>query len=149
MNARLTRERRRRSRATKGGALILAVGYLTVITLFATAFLTLLQRTMSSMKEGQRRQVVVNVAEGGLDKAVATLRAQPDTYRGEQDVPLGEGLFSVRVEAVEAPRTYHIVSEARLASVAARGAHARVEAQLVLTPQGTVEQLRWTEVKSW
>jgi len=139
----------RRLRRVQGSALILAIGYLTVITIFATAFLTLLHHTMSAMKEDQRRQVVANVAEGGLDKAIATLRAQPDTYRGEQNVPLGEGLFSVRVEAAEAPRTYRIVSEARLVDVAARGTHARVEAHLVLTPQGTVRELRWVEVKSW
>jgi hypothetical protein len=117
--------------------------------MFATAFLTLLRHTMSAMKEGQRRQVVVNIAEGGVDKAIAMVRAQPDTYRGERNVPLGEGLFTVHVEPAEAPRVYRIVSEARLAGIAARGARARVEARLALTPPGTVQELRWIEVRSW
>lgn len=132
-----------RHASARGSALILAVGYLAVLTISATAFLTLLNRGIETLSRDERRQVCLNLAEAGIDTAVAALRAQGGAYAGERDTALGDGWFSVEVEAPAGGGAYRIVSRARLEN----GTWLAVAADVALGPDGTARVLRWEEVK--
>jgi hypothetical protein len=136
-----------RRNASEGSALILALVYLFAITLFATSFITLLHQTMSHMTREERTQVCINIAEGGLDKAIVELQARGDEYQGERGTSLGEGRFTIEV-IKESDGAYRVVSEAQLDGRAAKGAHVRLEARARLAADGGVKELRWLEVKS-
>lgn len=136
-------------RGDAGTALFLVVGFLVALMISSGAFFKLMHNTMSHTHDGERRQVCLNLAEGGLDKALAELGARPDEYRGEQDTPLGPGMFSTEVRPGERQRTYHIVSTGFLRGGSLVLGKARVAADVALGPRGAVLEMRWTEVRSW
>lgn len=133
-------------RRNEGAALMLTLGYLAAITLFATAFLTSLHRTMDRSNKGYRSQQCMAIAEGGLDKAVAELRRKADAYTGEQDTPLGNGAFSVEVSKVEGLGGYRIVSSGELRHGGVVLARARIEAEARLAPGSGPVEVQWQEV---
>jgi len=65
--------------------------------MLATAFLYNILATNSSFKRTANLQVAFNLAEAGIDKAIAELSRSSSTYVGEEDTPLGGGTFSVSV----------------------------------------------------
>ncbi|MBN2312228.1 MAG: hypothetical protein JXR94_24830, partial [Candidatus Hydrogenedentes bacterium] len=144
INRRHTTNRPARSNARRGSAMILALGYLAAISIFAAAFLTLIHRTMSNMARTQRTRAAVTIAEGGIDKAVAQLRAHGADYRGERGTPLGDGRFTV-VAKPAGPAAYRIASEGWLTATHGPGARARVAAELQLDAAGRVRAFRWVE----
>lgn len=131
-----------------GMALFLVIGFLAVLMIGSAAFFSLMNHTMSRAHTGERRQVCLNLAEGGVDKALAELCARPDSYTGEKETPLGEGAFTVEVRPGEGPGAYHVVSTGFLRAGKYTLAEARVAADVVLAG-GRVQALRWTEVRSW
>ena len=138
-----------RNSARDGSALLVAVGYLAAITIFASTFLSFLNRTISNQRRTELKQICLNIAEAGVDKAFAELRARPTDYRGEKDTPLGKGRFSVEIEPGERRGEYAIVSTAEVTNGKLVLARARVAVDVVLSGSGTVRELRWSEVKRW
>jgi len=136
-------------RARSGSALMVTVGYLAALTIFASAFLGYLNRTMSSANQNERRLICVSIAEGGLDKALAELRVRPDEYRGETNTPLGQGRFSVKVTPEKRAGEYRITATAELVDDAMVVARTRVVADAVLSPSGRLRALSWSEVRRW
>lgn len=133
----------------RGSALILAIGYLAVVTILASTFLTMLNRSVTYATQTEHEQACLNIAEGGLDKALAVLRVQPRSYRGEANTPLGEGRFSVTVEPGAGAGAYRVTSTAEVVGGGHVLAQARVAAEIELTGSGAVRTLRWSEVKRW
>lgn len=130
-----------------GSALLITVGYLAAMTIFASTFLGFLNRTVSNRHWAERRQICFNIAEGGVDKALAELRTNPNDYRGEKDTPLGVGRFSVAVEPADEAGTYHVVSTGELVDGKPVVSSARVIAEVTLASTGGVRELRWSEVR--
>jgi len=130
-----------------GSALVVTVVYLAVMTLFASAFIGYLNRTISSAGRAERKLMCIAIAEGGIDKAVAELRVRPNEYRGETNTPLGRGRFSVEVEP--GAGEYKITATAEIVDGAVVMARSRVVVDAVLTSSGSVRTLRWSEVKRW
>ena len=136
-------------RRDEGTAMIIVVGFLAVLMIGSATFFSLLHRTMSHAHGTERRQVCLNLAEGGLDKALADLRARHGVYAGEQETALGEGMFSVEVRHGSAQGVYHVTSTGFLRDGVVVLARARVAADVLLAPDGVILGLRWTEVRSW
>jgi len=134
--------------ADGGMAMFFVVGFLAVLMIGSAAFFSLMNHTMSRAHTGERHQVCLNLAEGGVDKALAELCARPETYAGEKDTALGEGAFTVEVVRGTAPGAYRVVSTGLLRDGKYTLGQARVAAEAVVTG-GRVTALRWTEERSW
>ena len=134
-----------RDRGNTGSVLILALGYLLVVSLFATAFLTGIHHSLDEASRMERRQICMDAAEGGLNQAVACLRLAPG-YAGEQETPLGRACFTVTVTPAEGERTYSVVSRGEIIDTGRVMATARIKALVQFRPDGTVARLAWLEV---
>jgi Tfp pilus assembly protein PilX len=134
-----------RQKGNTGSVLILAVGYLMVVTLFATAFMTGIHRSLTQASRMERRQVCMDAAEGGLNQAVALLRTDPG-YRGEHETPLGRGCFTVEVTPAAGERTYSVVSRGEIIDAGQVVASAQITALVRFRKDGSVERLTWMEV---
>ncbi len=99
--------------------------------------------TLARGQEVARKETALQLAEGGLDKAIATLRVDP-TYDGETHTALGEGYFTVEVSAMGA-RRFRIESRGSLEDEGLVRARCGVEAELELTGEGEIVSVRWSE----
>jgi len=136
------------SQSQRGSALFVVMGYLAVIMIMSGAFFALLHVTLRHGNAAQWRQVCLNVAEGGMDKALAELRVNRDAYRGEARTAVGDGEFSVEVTP-QGRDGYRIVSTGCLRYDRFVSAQARITAEVTLGRNGNIDNLRWLEVKSW
>ncbi len=127
----------------QGSVLLAAVVMVMILGLGGAALLKYLHVTLAETKRHENTEIALHLAEAGLDKAVAMLRVQPQTYRGESATPLGVGSFSVRVKPEEKQGAY------RLSATGTIGEEGRVrlaktlEAQLSLSPAGEVTRYSW------
>lgn len=133
----------------EGMALYLVIGFLAALMIASGAFFTLLHRTMDHARAVDRHQVCIHIAEGGLDKALAELRARPGSYHGEEETALGQGLFTVEVEPPQPSGTYRVASTGFLRDGPVVLARARVAATIAVAADGAVAVLEWKEVPSW
>ncbi|MBI4559175.1 MAG: hypothetical protein HY706_16445 [Candidatus Hydrogenedentes bacterium] len=130
----------------QGVALLVVVGYLAIITMFAAALLRALNISLDESKRAEHVAISLNLAEAGLDKAAAALHANPG-YRGETATPLGDGNFSVEVIPGEQPSTFRLVSVGELRYDDIPLHRSRIVAYLRLAADASVQELHWTEVK--
>ena len=137
-----------RSRRERGFALVIALAYLLILSLFAVAFLRLVRLNMADAFNEEARIEAINLAQAGIEKAVAELR-RDSTYRGETNTWLGDGFFRVAVEFLEERGNYRVVSTGRGEAPQRRFAHASLTFELVLAPDGTIESLYRLEVRRW
>jgi len=126
-----------------GSALFFVLALLMVLMISSGTFYSMLHSTMSQGKHKQQRQVCLNLAEGGADKALAALRAKGSAYTGEQDTRLGEGFFSVKVRPGNRPGVQRIVSNGFLREGSAVLAKARVTVDVALSPDGAIREIFW------
>jgi len=130
-------------RSENGAALMLVLGYLAAVTLFASAFLATLHRSLDRSNKEYYTQRCAALAEAGVDKAVAELRRNPAAYAGEQQTPLDEGHFTVTVVAAGRDGAYRIVSAAALEGQQRAMGEVRVTAEILLSGDGAVQTARW------
>ncbi len=131
----------------EGVALLMALGYLAAITLFASTFIVSLHRTMDQRNRSYWNQQCMGIAEGGLEKALAELRRSSGAYAGEEDTPLGAGTFSVAVRKDVRHGQYRIVSTGQLRHGARTFARVCIEAEAGLAADGSLREMRWVEVR--
>jgi len=128
----------------RGAALILALLLVAIMGIGCTAVWRYLHTTLSETRRYERTETVQHLAEGGLEKAVAELRAAGGRYRGEEHTPLGAGRFSVAVQPEEGkPGTYRLLSVGELEDGGHVFARRVLEADLQLTPDGEVQAFYW------
>ena len=139
----------RRMHSQRGSALLAAVGYVAVISLFALTFVLQWHQTCSVLRRSGQEQLCRNLAEGGIEKAVAELRFGDGTYRGETSTVLGDGRFSVEVEEGASAGEYRLtaVGEVWSGGSVHRGLPCRV--RLRLSPARAIEALDWMEKAPW
>lgn len=135
-----------RSERERGTALVLAVVALVIVTMFATALLTGYRQTKQRAGDSERQLICANLAEAGLDKAIAELRANPDAYRGEADTMLGRGTFSVEVLPSATPGQFEIRSTGAIGGGAP--ARAQIVATVAFDASGQLRALRWEDDQS-
>jgi len=130
-------------RGERGTALMLTIGYLLAVSLFASVFLSAVHRGTARHMRERYVQACAAIAEGGLDKAAAVLQREPaGGYSGEEKTPLGAGWFSVTVTQVSAG-AYHVESVGALDDRDATMGRVRIAADVVLDSAGRAKVLRW------
>jgi hypothetical protein len=136
---------RRLKRKQCGAILLMVLALLAVGSMLSASFYTLLHLGLSDAYQRARVQTAMNLADAGLESAIALLRTDKN-YTGEENTPLGDGVFSVTATAGKKPRTWHIVSTG-VFQPGQRGYHAkaRVAADLQLDAKGRVLALNWRE----
>ena len=141
MNSR-TRQRSLANASAGGMALILALGVLAVLTALSTALLTGFHASLRQAQNRQRQTQCLDIAEAGIEKALIELRFDPTFYTGEQDTPLGDGTFTVAVTPAALER-FTLESTGLLNH--GPELQARITADALLEPGGSVRVLRWEE----
>lgn len=87
----------------QGGQILALMLVAITIVLFSVLFITGGSRLYyNSASQGLDSEKASALAEGGLDKAVASLNKTGGSYNGETDTTLGDGTFSVTVTNVNA-----------------------------------------------
>lgn len=129
--------------SNSGSALLLAVLLVAIMGIGSTALWRLLHSTLAEGRRYEKSEMALHLAEAGLEKAVAELRSQPDTYRGETDTQLGRGRFSVAVQPGPHPGEYRLESTGKLTDGGVAFARKTLEAELTLTNSGAVRVFHW------
>lgn len=138
---------RARRNADGGSALFLCVGYLAVMMLISTVFLTGVHRELALHRMIEWTATSHALAEAGIHKAVAIHETNAQ-YHGETNTPLGQGRFTVRIEPGEADGTLLLYSTGEYLSGNDVLAATTVEATARITAD-RVTFTRWKEVGKW
>ncbi len=135
----------RLNRKQGGVILLMVLALLAVGSLLSASFYTMLNIGLSDAYQRGRLQTAMNLADAGLETAVASLRLDKD-YTGENDTPLGDGVFSVSAATGKEPGAWRIVSTGVFSrDKGSYRAKARVVADLRLDAKGRVLALHWRE----
>ncbi len=124
-----------------GAALILAVVLVMVLGIGASAVWRYLHITLKETTRHEKLSVALHLAEAGLDKAVAELRAKPE-YRGEHKTALGLGRFSVTVTE-ESPNVFRLESTGEMAEEGRVQGMVVLAADVALGPDRMVQRYSW------
>lgn len=98
----------------RGVALFMVLSYMLVGTVFLGAFMQSLRFTLERQRDSSRQLVLQNLAQAGIDSAIAHLQFDADGYAGEENVPLGVGEYSVRVEREDGSGAYRVTARGEL-----------------------------------
>jgi type II secretory pathway pseudopilin PulG len=102
---------------------------------------------LSQQRRVWHQEQAFQLAEAGLEQAIAALRAAPGAYTGETAVPLGPGTFTVAVQTAGEPGVYQIVSWGTLDRAAYRYDRAGLRAEVKLSSSGLLEHYAWQPIK--
>lgn len=130
----------------RGMAMFVVIGLLAVLMMLSGTMFVFLHQSATHLNTLSKRQVCLNLAEAGIDKALAELQAGQADYAGEQHTPLGDGFFSVTVKRQE-DGSRLIDASGLLADGAVRVAEARITALAVLDERGALRRLTQHEVR--
>lgn len=125
----------------RGSVLLAALILIFIVSAGAALVWRGLQQQVSRQHGEARQEQVQQLAEAGLDTAIAMLR-HDRSYAGEADTALGEGRFSV-VVAPEAGGAFRITSEARLSDGPIIRATSTLLATVRLDAAGNVAACQW------
>ena len=127
----------------RGGALMLAVGYLAVMTLAASGFLAMLHHRMGVVRDQERAQWSRHLAEAGIEASLAGLIQDPAVYRGEADVSLGAGRFSVVVTPAPESGAYLVDSVGEVVYDGVVMDRQVVHVRVMLDTGGAIRTIEW------
>jgi hypothetical protein len=128
-------------RGNDGSVLLGALILIFIVSAGAGLVWRALQQQVDRQHRESRQEQVQQLAEAGVDTAIAALRHDRN-YAGEQDTPLGEGLFTVGVVR-ETGDAYAITSEAKLRDGAIVRAESTLLATVRLDGAGHIASLLW------
>ncbi len=128
-------------RDNAGSVLLGALILIFIVSAGAGLVWRALQQQVDRQHREARQEQVQQLAEAGVDTAIAALRHDQD-YAGEQNTPLGEGQFTVGVVR-ETGEAYAITSEAKLSDGAIVRAESTLLATVRLDGAGHVASLQW------
>ena len=143
----LRMRRSRRMMRKDGAALFLVLGFLAAMTILVGVFLEGVHFALDRQRAASNELVVRNLAQAGIDSAIASLRRDAGAYEGESEIALGEGRYSVRLIRGPESNRYRVVATGELAA-AGRVAHSfQLEARITLQDD-RLTSVAQTEVKS-
>ena len=131
----------------RGAALIIVLALLAAAAMLSASFYIMLHHTLDDTYRRGREQAALALAEAGLDKTIAFLRAGPKEYQGEEETALGAGYFSTRVNAIEGIRQAWRIQAKGVVYPEVKGFSASVSitATLLLDEHGKIARLTWEE----
>ncbi len=80
-----------------GSAIIVAMTFMAIIALLTTATISYLAVGLKTTKLSIHKQRTLDIAEAGIEKAIAELRKNPD-FLGEQNIPFDAGTFTTSIK---------------------------------------------------
>ncbi len=129
-----------------GAALFMVLGFLGAMTILVGAFLEGVHFTLAQQRAASSELIVRNLAQAGIDSAIASLRRDAGAYEGETHVELGEGRYSVRLVREPESNIYRVNATGEL-EVAGRVVHSfELEARIVVQG-GRLTSVAQTEEK--
>ncbi len=135
-------------RTNSGTALLIAIGYVAILSIISSTFVVYLNRSISRTSVQERTVLARNLAEAGIDKALAELKSGNAAYTGETNTPLGQGTFSVSVTRGALQGEYIIESTGSILGGPITVATSRVKVRAVISPSGGIRKLAWQEANS-
>jgi hypothetical protein len=132
----------------EGLALLLVIVFLAVLMIGSTTFYSLLNSTLAQAHAREQSRSCLNLAEAGIDKALAELRRDASGYHGERETVLGNGRFTVEVKPAKGPQCFRVTSTGLLRDGDFVWKKARIVADISLASKGRVDVLRWSEGRS-
>jgi len=147
MNRPNTKVGRQARKGERGTALIFALLVLFILSAGTTALWSQLHGNLAAQRRAWHQEQAFQLAEAGLERAIAGLRAAPDAYTGEVDTPLGPGAYSVTVSPGAAPSEFILESWGRLENAAYRFDRAGLRGRLRLSENGAVNDYAWESIR--
>ena len=147
MNPPKAQARRRRRHGERGTALIFALMVLLILSMGTAALWSQLHGNLAAQRRAWHKEQAFQLAEAGLERAIAGLRAAPDAYTGETDTPFGPGTYSVTVTPGAAPGEFTIASWGRLENASARFDRAGLRGRLRRAGDGAVAEYVWEVIR--
>lgn len=147
MSAQSYRIGRRTRDGERGTALIFALVVVFILSVGTSVLWRQLHMNLEEQRRAWHREQAFQLAEAGLDRAIAQLRARGAAYTGESGVPLGAGHYSVSVSAGDSPGAYVIESTSRLEFATAGMDRAGLRGRVRLAPDGSVLTYTWTPIR--
>jgi Tfp pilus assembly protein PilX len=138
---------RRRQHGQRGTALIFALVVVFVLSIGTSVLWKQLHANLNEQRRTWHREQAFQLAEAGLEHAIARLRTNPAGYTGETDVPLGAGAFSVQVTRPTGADTYVLESWGRLNQNTGIHDRAGLRARLRLDAGGAVAEYAWEPIR--
>lgn len=138
---------RGRRRDKRGAALLLALSAMAIVSMFAASYLAALRAQIGRANQYYWDAEAMALAEGGLNKALAGLHADPEGYAGEPATVLGPGRYAVAATRGEEAGVYRLEAEGWIASGRREVARVRITAEAVVSKTGTLTRLTWLEVR--
>lgn len=88
----------RNNKNKKSSALLNTIVFLSILTIIGLAIASLTLMGFKYISRAHKGAQALNIAEAGIDKALYELNKPDSVYKGEDDTPLDDGTFSIRVE---------------------------------------------------
>ncbi len=117
----------------KGVVLISTITLLYILLVTGIALVSLAIITLRYMQKAHLSAQALNIAEGGIDKAVWSLNHIPH-YSGEENTPLGEGKFSISIQDIGSEKI--IESTAQIPNIPPYLAQKKIRVRVTPNPQG-------------
>lgn len=126
----------------EGMALILALGVMLALSVIATALVTSFHRSLDRAHDRETEIQTLYIAEAGIELALHQLRSGIGLDAGRNEVPFGDGAFSVLVTPTSAGR---FVVESTGVLTDDLSIHATVTVEAEIDAGGMVRVHRWQE----
>lgn len=126
-------------------AMFLVIGLLAVLMMLSGTLFLVLHQSVTQLSAQSRHQVCLNLAEAGVNKALAEFQAGHANYTGEERTPLGEGFFTVTAGKQD-DGSLLIEAVGTLGDVPEKMAKARLIATAVMDNQGRLQRFMQHEV---
>jgi hypothetical protein len=101
-------------RARGGFALFVVLGMMAALAALSATFALMVRQSFDRSSDARRLDTVEYLARAGLHQAAAALSAAPSEYHGEENTPLGDGQFTVRVTPGPSNNVYRVESTGAL-----------------------------------
>ena len=134
------------SAGSDGAALFLVLGFLGAMTILVGAFLEGVHFALDRQRAASNELIVCNLAQAGIDSAIASLSTEADTYSGESNVLLGEGRYTVELSHEPDSHVYRVTARGELLA-AERVVHAYTLKARIVLQGGRLISIAQNEVK--
>ena len=136
----------KRRTGQQGTALMFALFVIVILSLGTTVLWRQLHGNLEQSRMAWRQEAAFQLAEAGLNRGIAEIRAQGPSYGGVTDAPLGPGTFTLIVTPGNAPGTYEMTSTGMLTNAAYHYEMTTLSASVTLGPNGLVSAYGYRKV---
>jgi type II secretory pathway component PulK len=130
-------------RNRRGTALLFALVVLAILSIGTSVLWRQIHGNFQQYRVAWHQEQAFQLAEAGLETAIAGLRQAQGDYGGEENVPLGGGFFSVSVSPGKASGTFQIASTGRTENAAYRHDRVTLDATLTVSGDGRILVYYW------